>query len=197
MKTISILGSTGSIGTQALEVAKAGNMRVAAIAAGRNIDLLEAQAREFCPDLVAVFDTDLAEKLKDKLSDTSIRVLAGEEGVLAAATHPDAQIVLNAIVGIAGLRSTMAIIEAGKTLALANKESLVTAGELVMAAAKEKGVSILPVDSEHSAIFQSLQGVFFIAALCNVDCLIYNRLILEEEGCKRNNIGKHFHSLFY
>ncbi|MBR6694699.1 MAG: 1-deoxy-D-xylulose-5-phosphate reductoisomerase [Clostridia bacterium] len=159
MKTISILGSTGSIGTQALEVAKAGNMRVAAIAAGRNIDLLEAQAREFCPDLVAVFDTDLAEKLKDKLSDTSIRVLAGEEGILAAATHPDAQIVLNAIVGIAGLRSTMAIIEAGKTLALANKESLVTAGELVMAAAKEKGVSILPVDSEHSAIFQSLQGV--------------------------------------
>ncbi|MBE6766245.1 MAG: 1-deoxy-D-xylulose-5-phosphate reductoisomerase [Ruminococcaceae bacterium] len=159
MKTISILGSTGSIGTQALEVAKAGNMRVAAIAAGRNIDLLEAQAREFCPDLVAVFDTALAEKLKDKLSDTSIRVLAGEEGVLAAATHPDAQIVLNAIVGIAGLRSTMAIIEAGKTLALANKESLVTAGELVMAAAKKKGVSILPVDSEHSAIFQSLQGV--------------------------------------
>ena len=158
MKTIAILGSTGSIGTQALDVAREGNMRVCAIAAGSNIELLEAQAREFSPKLVAVFSESAAKKLRERLADTNITVLSGEEGVLAAATHKDAEIVLNAIVGIAGLRSTMAIIEAGKTLALANKESLVTAGDLVMKAAKDKGVSILPVDSEHSAIFQSLQG---------------------------------------
>ncbi len=159
MKTISVLGSTGSIGTQALCVAREGNMRVCAIAAGSNIKLLEEQAREFSPEIVAVFDENAAEELRSRLSDTDIKVLAGEEGVLAAATAKDADIVLNAIVGIAGLRSTMAIIEAGKTLALANKESLVTAGTLVMKTARKKGVSILPVDSEHSAIFQCLQGV--------------------------------------
>ncbi|MBQ8550435.1 MAG: 1-deoxy-D-xylulose-5-phosphate reductoisomerase [Clostridia bacterium] len=159
MKTISVLGSTGSIGTQALAVAREGNMRVAAIAAGRNIDLLEKQAREFCPDIVAVYSQEAGAELEKRLADTSVRVMTGEEGVLAVATHPDAEIVLNAIVGIAGLRSTMAVINAGKTLALANKESLVTAGTLVMQAAREKGVAILPVDSEHSAIFQCLQGV--------------------------------------
>ncbi len=159
MKTISVLGSTGSIGTQALSVAREGDMRVSAIAAGSNVKLLEEQAREFCPKIVAVFDEAAAADLKVRLADTDILVLSGEEGILAAATEQSADIVLNAIVGIAGLRSTMAIIEAGKTLALANKESLVTGGDLVMRAAKEKGVKILPVDSEHSAIFQCLQGV--------------------------------------
>ena len=159
MKTISVLGSTGSIGTQALSVAREGNMRVCAIAAGSNVDLLEAQAREFSPRIVAVFCDKAAKELRLRLADTDISVLSGEEGVLAAATAEEADIVLNAIVGIAGLRSTMAVIEAGKTLALANKESLVTAGTLVMNEARKRGVSILPVDSEHSAIFQCLQGV--------------------------------------
>ncbi len=158
MKTISVLGSTGSIGTQALSVAREGDMRVCAIAAGSNVDLIEQQAREFSPRIAALGDEKAAAELKRRLSDTNITVLSGEEGVLAAATAAEADIVLNAIVGIAGLRSTMAIIEAGKTLALANKESLVTAGTLVMETARQRGVSILPVDSEHSAIFQCLQG---------------------------------------
>lgn len=158
MKTISVLGSTGSIGTQALSVAREGDMRVCAIAAGSNVDLIEQQAREFSPRIAALGDEKAAAELKRRLSDTNITVLSGEEGVLAAATAAEADIVLNAIVGIAGLHSTMAIIEAGKTLALANKESLVTAGTLVMETARQKGVSILPVDSEHSAIFQCLQG---------------------------------------
>ncbi len=159
MKTISVLGSTGSIGTQALSVAREGGMRVCAIAAGSNVELLEAQAREFSPRIVAVYSEKAADELRLRLKDTDILVLSGEDGVLAAATAKEADIVLNAIVGIAGLRSTMAIIEAGKTLALANKESLVTAGTLVMNEARKRGVSILPVDSEHSAIFQCLQGV--------------------------------------
>lgn len=158
MKTISILGSTGSIGTQALCVARAGGIKVAALAAGSNIKLLESQAREFSVSFVAVKDEAAAADLKVRLADTNTTVLSGEEGVLAAATANDAEIVLNSIVGIAGLRSTMAIIESGKTLALANKESLVTGGDLVMKMAKEKNVNILPVDSEHSAIFQCLQG---------------------------------------
>ncbi len=159
MKTISVLGSTGSIGTQALCVAREGGMKIAALAAGSNIKLLEEQAREFSVPLVAVADESAADKLRIALKDTNTRVVSGEEGILAAATAGDAEIVLNSIVGIAGLRSTMAIIESGKTLALANKESLVTAGDLVMSRAREKNVKILPVDSEHSAIFQCLQGV--------------------------------------
>ncbi len=159
MKTISVLGSTGSIGTQALCVAREGGMKIAALAAGSNVTLLEQQAREFSVPLVAVADESAAQKLRIALKDTDTRVLSGEEGILAAATARDAEIVLNSIVGIAGLRSTMAVIESGKTLALANKESLVTAGDLVMKSAKERNVKILPVDSEHSAIFQCLQGV--------------------------------------
>lgn len=159
MKKISILGSTGSIGTQALDVAKSGGYEVCALAAGSNIDLLEQQAREFSVPTVAVMDERKAAELKIRLADTKTRVLSGEEGVCAAAAETDAEIVLNSIVGIAGLKPTMAVINAGKTLALANKESLVTGGALVTEAAKKAGVAILPVDSEHSAIFQCLQGV--------------------------------------
>ncbi len=159
MKTISILGSTGSIGTQALTVARAGDYRVCALAAGSNITLLEQQAREFSPALVAVMDENAAADLKTRLADTDIRVVSGSDGVCEAASHADADIVLNAIVGIAGLRPTLSAIGAKKTLALANKESLVTGGCLVTDAAKRYGVDILPVDSEHSAIFQCLQGV--------------------------------------
>ncbi len=157
MKSLIILGSTGSIGTQALEVAKSGGYRVTGLAASRNIELLEAQAREFLPLAVAVFDPKASEDLKIKLKDTDIKVLSGADGVCELATL-EGDIVLNSIVGIAGLRPTLAAIEAGKTIALANKETLVTGGELVNRAAREKNVKILPVDSEHSAIFQSLQG---------------------------------------
>lgn len=159
MKKIAILGSTGSIGTQALDVARAGGYEITALAAGSNIKLLEEQAREFSVPLVAVMDESAAADLKVRLSDTNTRVVSGEEGVLCAAAETDAQTVLNSVVGIAGLKPTMAAITAGKDIALANKETLVTGGQLVTRAAKKAGVSILPVDSEHSAIFQCLQGV--------------------------------------
>ena len=157
-KTISLLGSTGSIGTQALDVARAHGYRVAALAAGRNTKLLEQQAREFKPQLAAVFDKSAATDLKVRLADTSVKVVCGESGVEEAATI-GCDTVLNAVVGIAGLKPTMSAINAGRTVALANKETLVTAGDLVMAAAKKHNTGILPVDSEHSAIFQCLQGV--------------------------------------
>ncbi len=158
MKSLIILGSTGSIGTQALEVAERNNYKVTALAAASNISLLEEQARRFKPLLVAVFDTKRAKELEIALKDTDIKVLAGAEGVCEVASG-QGDIVLNAIVGIAGLRPTLAAIEAGKTIALANKETLVTGGEIVNKRAKKKNIKILPVDSEHSAIFQSLQGV--------------------------------------
>ncbi len=157
MKSLIILGSTGSIGTQALEVCKRDGYKVVALAAGSNIELLEAQAREFSVKAVAVFNEEKANELKIKLRDTDIKVLSGVEGVCEVAQW-EADIVLNSIVGIAGLRPTLAAIESGKDIALANKETLVTGGDIVNRAAKEKGVKILPVDSEHSAIFQSLQG---------------------------------------
>lgn len=157
MKSLIVLGSTGSIGTQALEVCRRDGYRVTALAAGSNIELLEKQAREFKPLAVAVFDSERAKELKIKLADTEIKVLSGVEGVCEIA-QGEGDIVLNSIVGIAGLRPTLKAIDAGKNIALANKETLVTGGELVNKAAREKGVKILPVDSEHSAIFQSLQG---------------------------------------
>lgn len=157
-ETLSLLGSTGSIGTQSLEVAHRRGIRVSALAAGKNTALLERQIRAFHPKIAALYDEDAAAELKIKVRDTDTKVYGGAQGVLAAAQEPSADTVLNAVVGIAGLRPTLAAIEAGKTLALANKESLVTGGELVMRRAAEKGVRILPVDSEHSAIFQSLQG---------------------------------------
>ena len=158
MKKLIILGSTGSIGTQSLEVAKKEGYEIVALAAGSNIKLLEQQAREFKPKFVAVGNTALAEELKIKLNDTNIKVLSGSNGICEVA-RLSADVVINAIVGIAGLRPTLAAIEAKNTIALANKETLVTGGELVNKALKENGVKLLPVDSEHSAIFQSLQGV--------------------------------------
>lgn len=157
MKKLIILGSTGSIGVQALEVAERNGYKVTALAAGKNTELLEKQARKFKPDIVAVSETQAAIDLKVRLADTDIKVLSGGEGVCAAAQY-EGDIVLNAIVGIAGLRPTLAAIDAKKTIALANKETLVAGGEIVNRRLKETGVSLLPVDSEHSAIFQSLQG---------------------------------------
>lgn len=158
MKKLTILGSTGSIGTQALCTAEKNGWHITALAAGRNTELLEKQARKYKPDIVAMFDKTAAAELKIKLADTDIRVLSDEEGVIFAAGY-DCDIVLNSIVGIAGLKPTLAAIDAGHTVALANKETLVTGGEIVNRRLKEKGVTLLPVDSEHSAIFQSLQGV--------------------------------------
>ena len=156
-KTLVILGSTGSIGEQALDVARKNGYTVLAIAAGKSIDKLEAQAREFGVKAVAVFDSDAAKELEGRLKDTTIKVLSGVDGVCEVASIK-ADIVLNAIVGIAGLKPTFAAMNAKNDIALANKETLVTAGELVNAKAREMGVQIIPVDSEHSAIFQSLQG---------------------------------------
>ena len=157
-KMISILGSTGSIGTQTLEVAAACGIPVAALAAHRNVDLLERQARAFRPILVAAADEAAAADLKLRLRDTDIRVASGAEGVLEAASLEAAETVVTAMVGIAGLGPTLAAIESGKRIALANKETLVCAGPLVMGLAAARGVDIVPVDSEHSAIFQCLQG---------------------------------------
>ena len=157
-KTISILGSTGSIGRQSLEVIAALGFSVGALTAYRSIDLLEQQARQFKPQLVAVIDETAAAELKVRLADTPIRVLSGQEGVIEAAVLPEADTVITAVVGVAGLVPTLAAIDAGKRIALANKETLVCAGELVMKRAREKGAEIIPVDSEHSALFQSLEG---------------------------------------
>ena len=160
MKKVSVLGSTGSIGTQTLDIIRRDreNFSVSALVAGSNVALLEEQAREFSPEVVAVASIDAARDLKVRLSDTDIKVVSGEEGILEAASVDSADITLGAIVGIAGLKPVLAAIEAGKDIALANKETLVTAGDIVMARAKEAGVRILPVDSEHSAIFQCLDG---------------------------------------
>ncbi len=157
MKSIVILGATGSIGEQALEVARSGGYRVLGLAAGSNIEKLEAAVREFSPKAVAVSCEEKGRELKRRLSDTDCEVFVGEEGVCHVAAIK-ADITLNSIVGIAGLRPTFAAIEAGNDIALANKETLVTAGTLVKKAMKERGLRLLPVDSEHSAIFQSLQG---------------------------------------
>ena len=159
MKKIAILGSTGSIGTQTLDVVREqGDISVAALAAGSNIALLEQQIREFHPRLVAVWDKKKAEELKIKTADLSVEILDGMDGLLAVAQIPEVEILVTAIVGMLGIRPTIAAIRAGKDIALANKETLVTAGHLIMPMAEENHVSILPVDSEHSAIFQSLNG---------------------------------------
>ena len=157
-ETISLLGSTGSIGRQTLDVCREQGIRVAALAAGRSVDLLEAQAREFSPRLAVLYDMDAALELANRLKGLDIEVAYGLEGLRRAASLPESGTVVTAMVGMAGLRPTLAAIEAGKRIALANKETLVCAGELVMRAAQEYGADILPVDSEHSAIFQCLQG---------------------------------------
>lgn len=159
MKKIAILGSTGSIGTQTLEVVRANQeIQVTALAAGSNIIRLEEQIREFLPKLVCVWEEKKAEELRSKIKDLSVQIVSGIEGLIEVATEPQAELVVTAIVGMIGIRPTIAAIEAGKKIALANKETLVTAGHLIMPLAEKKQVRILPVDSEHSAIFQALQG---------------------------------------
>lgn len=157
-KHISILGATGSIGTQTIDILPSIDAEVVALTTNRNVALLEAQARALHPKLCAAFDADAARQLKTALADTDITVLSGMEGLIAAATHPDCDVVVTAVVGMVGLLPTLAAIEAGKDIALANKETLVCAGGLVMDAARKRGVQILPVDSEHSAIFQCVQA---------------------------------------
>lgn len=159
MKKIAILGSTGSIGTQTLEIVRTNkDLEVTALAAGRNIDLLEEQIREFRPKLAAVWSEELASELKSRIRDLDVEVCAGMDGLLAVAAQPDSEILVTAIVGMIGILPTIEAIKAGKDIALANKETLVTAGHIIMPLAEEYHVSIFPVDSEHSAIFQSLQG---------------------------------------
>ena len=159
MRQISVLGSTGSIGTQTLQVVRNNkDIHVAALAAGSNVDLIEQQIREFRPELAVLWEEKKAEELKLRVADLDVKVSWGMEGLMEAASIPAAETVVTAVVGMIGIRPTIAAIEAGKDIALANKETLVTAGHLIIPLAKEKGVKILPVDSEHSAIFQCLQG---------------------------------------
>ena len=157
-RTLSVLGSSGSIGRQTLKVAERCGYEVAAITVNRSVELAEAQARKFRPRLAAAADEGAAAELRLRLADTGVKVLSGQEGLLEAASLPEADTVVTAMVGVAGLKPTLAAIGAGKRVALANKETLVCAGELVMARAGETGAEIVPVDSEHSAIFQCLQG---------------------------------------
>ncbi len=157
-KNLTILGSTGSIGRQTLDVAQALNIPVCALAALRNVELLEEQCRKFRPELAVLFDESAAEELKRRLSDMNITVASGMDGLLAAAALGSADTVVTAVSGMIGLRPTLSAIAHGKRIALANKETLVCAGELVMAEAKRCGAEVIPVDSEHSAIFQCLMG---------------------------------------
>ena len=159
MKRIAILGSTGSIGTQTLDVVRAnGDIEVVGIAAGRNIQALESQIREFSPKICGVWDEEKAKELAVRVADTDTKIVSGMEGLLEIAVMEGYEILVTAVVGMIGIRPTMAAIEAGKDIALANKETLVTAGHLIIPLVKEKKVRLLPVDSEHSAIFQCLNG---------------------------------------
>lgn len=158
MKGIALLGSTGSIGTQSLDVCRMHGYRVVCLTANHRVDLMEAQIREFRPDLVSMMDPVAADDLRTRVADTGTKVLSGMDGLIECATYSGADTVLNAVVGMVGLQPTLAAIQAKKTLALANKETLVAGGHLVTNTAKAYGVNILPVDSEHSAIFQCLQG---------------------------------------
>ncbi|SCG94308.1 1-deoxy-D-xylulose 5-phosphate reductoisomerase [uncultured Clostridium sp.] len=159
MKKIAILGSTGSIGTQTLEVARNnGDLEIVSLAAGSNVKKLEEQIREFHPRLVAVWTEEKAKELRDAVKDLDVKVVSGMDGLIEVCTLPEAEIVVTAIVGMIGIVPTIAAMKAGKDIALANKETLVTAGHIIIPLAKETGVKILPVDSEHSAIFQCLHG---------------------------------------
>ena len=160
MKNIVLLGSTGSIGTQTLDVVRSykEDLHVVALAAGSSVEKMEQQIREFSPSYAVMWSEEAAKDLKQRVSDLQVQVLAGMDGLLAISVLPEADVVLTAIVGMIGIRPTIAAIEAGKDIALANKETLVTAGHIIMPLAKKHGVKILPVDSEHSAIFQSLNG---------------------------------------
>lgn len=159
INNISILGSTGSIGTQALDVVDKLGLNVSALTAASNIDLLEQQIRKYKPDLAVVFNEDKAKILKDNIKDTNTKVLAGMEGLIEAATISSTDLVLNSVVGMVGLKPTLAAADEKKDIALANKETLVAGGKLVTDAVQKNGVKLLPVDSEHSAIFQCLQGM--------------------------------------
>mgnify|MGYP000426022159 CR=1 FL=1 len=158
VNSLSILGSTGSIGTQTLDVVDKLNLKVSALTASTNIKLLEEQVRKYKPELAVVFNEEKAKEFKDNIKDTNTRVLSGMDGLIEAATLENADLVVNSVVGMVGLKPTLAAANAKKDIAFANKETLVTGGHIVMDLAKENGVAILPVDSEHSAIFQSLQG---------------------------------------
>ena len=159
MKKVSILGSTGSIGTQTLEVVREnGDLQITALAAGGNVDLMEKQIREFHPALAAMWTEEKAKELRDRVKDLPVKVVSGMDGLLEVATDPASEILVTAIVGMIGIRPTIAAMKAGKDIALANKETLVTAGHIIMPLAEECHVKILPVDSEHSAIFQCLNG---------------------------------------
>ena len=159
MKRIAILGSTGSIGTQTLEIVRQqGGLEVAALAAGKNVKLMEAQIREFRPKIACMWDEEAGKIVKEAVADLDTKVVTGMNGLLEIAVMPQVDMLVTAIVGMIGIRPTIAAIESGKDIALANKETLVTAGHIIMPLAARMGVSILPVDSEHSAIFQSLQG---------------------------------------
>ena len=173
-KTVSILGSTGSIGRQTLEVVEQLPIKVAALTAGGNVELMAQQCRKFRPELAVMATPEAAEALRDALGTQKIRILSGMEGLLAAAEHEQADTVVTAVVGMLGLRPTLAAIAKKKRIALANKETLVCAGRLVMQAARECGAEIIPVDSEHSAIFQCLMG--------NADRHEVRRLILTCSG---------------
>lgn len=159
MKNIVVLGSTGSIGTQTLEIVRDNpDLKVVAMAAGTNVELMEKQVREFKPSVAVMWTEEAAKDLKERIADLQVKVLYGMDGLIEISTQKDCEVLVTAIVGMIGIRPTIAAIEAGKIIALANKETLVTAGHIIMPLAKEKNVAILPVDSEHSAIFQSLQG---------------------------------------
>ena len=162
MKRVSILGSTGSIGKQALEVIRLHKLSVTALAAHSNIKLLEEQAREFKPGFICIYNEDLYGEIKTRLADMDVKVLAGMDGLCEIARLSDTNILLNSVVGMVGLLPTLTAIDAGISVALANKETLVAGGKLVMDLAKKKNVKILPVDSEHSAIFQALQEMILI-----------------------------------
>ena len=159
MKKITVLGSTGSIGTQTLEIVRDNpDLQIAALAAGQNVDLMEKQVREFSPRIAGMWSEAAAKDLQERIADLPVKVVCGMDGLLEIASMPESDVVVTAVVGRIGIRPTIAAIESKKTIALANKETLVTAGHLIMPLAAQKGVPILPVDSEHSAIFQSLQG---------------------------------------
>ena len=159
MKKVAILGSTGSIGTQTLEVVREnGDLQITALAAGGNVDLMEKQIREFHPVLAAMWTEEKAKELRDRVKELPVKVVSGMDGLLEVATDPASEILVTAIVGMIGIRPTIAAMKAGKDIALANKETLVTAGHIIMPLAEECHVKILPVDSEHSAIFQCLNG---------------------------------------
>lgn len=158
MKTISLLGSTGSIGTQSLDVCRMHGYKIKCLTANSRVDIMENQVREFRPELVCMMSPDSAKELKDRIKDTNTKVVCGMEGLIECAVYDGTDTVLNSVVGMVGLQPTLEAIKAKKTIALANKETLVAGGHLVTNLAKEKGVSILPVDSEHSAIFQAMQG---------------------------------------